>query len=220
MGSPTHECLEAIEHLPQGGTLVLQQINWDDYEALLSDLTKIHARLRVTYDHGRIEIMSPLSAHEGYARFIDDLVRAYADHLNLTLEKYGGTTWRRRQLSQGLEPDCCYYLAHADKIIGREVIDLEVDPPPDLAVEIDVTNESLTKFHIYAGLQVPELWRYDDEKSHLQFYELHRAAYREIGESNALPRLRPSMIASALRRSKTDGQTAALAAFRQSITEL
>jgi Uma2 family endonuclease len=217
MSSSTRECMGAIEHLPEGATLILQQLSWDDYDALLEDLAEAHPRLRVTYDHGRVEIMSPLSEHEGYARFIDDLARAYADHLNLKIEKYGGTTWRRRKLEQGLEPDCCYYVTNADKIIGKKTIDLDVDPAPDLAVEIDISHESLSKFHIYAALKIREIWRYDGTKSQLLFYELHRASYREIGRSTVLPRLRPSMIQHAIEQSKTQGQTAALAAFRRSL---
>src|SRR5207245_1477145 len=104
---------------PQGATLVLQEFSWKNYERLVEDLTVSHARLRVTYDHGRVEIMSPLNEHEGYARFIDDLVRAFADHFHFKLEKLGGTTWRRHKLELGLEADCCYYVPNADRIIGR-----------------------------------------------------------------------------------------------------
>src|SRR2546425_7730486 len=108
MSSSTRECMEAIEHLPQGATLVLQRFAWEDYERLVNDLSVSHARLRVTYDHGRVEIMSPLNEHEGYARFVDALVRAFAEHRKLKVESLGGTTWRRRKLQQGVEGDCCY----------------------------------------------------------------------------------------------------------------
>ena len=94
MSTSTREYMEAIEHLPEGATLVLQQFSWKDYERLVEDLTVSHARLRVTYDHGRLEIVSPLNEHEGYARFIDALVRAFAEHCKLKVESFGGTTWR------------------------------------------------------------------------------------------------------------------------------
>src|SRR6059036_2944518 len=105
MSTSTREYTEAIEHLPEGATLVLQQFSWQDYELLLQDLAVAHPRLRVTYDRGRVEIMSPLNEHESFARFIDDLVRAFADRFSLKLETLGGTTWRRRKLDQGLEAD-------------------------------------------------------------------------------------------------------------------
>src|SRR5437867_12105025 len=214
MSTPTQDYMEAIEHLPEGATLVFQQFSWQEYEALLEELmTAGRPHLRVSYDHGRVEIMSPLNEHEFFGRFIDDLVRAFADHHKLKVEKLGGTTWRRRKLEQGLEPDCCYYVQNADRIIGIKRIDLEIDPPPDIAVEIDITNESLSKFHIYAALKVREIWRYDGEN--MQFYELGRNSYRETAESHALPGLKPQVLARALEQSKIDGQTDALAAFRK-----
>ena len=85
--------MEAVEHLPRGATLILQKVSWDDYEALTDDLMIARRHVRVSYDHGRVEIMSPLNEHEGYGRFIDDLVRVYAEHLNVKLEKLGQTTW-------------------------------------------------------------------------------------------------------------------------------
>ena len=88
--------------------------------------------------------------------------------------------------------------------------------PPDIAVEIDITNDSLSKFHIYAALEVPEIWRYDGEN--FQFYQRAGASYHKTAESSVLPGLRPQMLASALEQSKTEGQTAALAAFRKTLT--
>src|SRR5262249_20910652 len=157
-------------------------------------------------------IMSPLNEHEGYARFIDALVRAFTEHHKLKVESFGGTTWRRRKLEQGLEADCCYYVANADRIIGIRRIDLDTDPPPDIVVEIDITTESFSKFHIYAALKVTETWLYDGKKEKLKFYLLTGQAYREINESAVLPGLRPVMIEKALNQSKADGQTAALEA--------
>lgn len=90
---------------------------------------------------------------------------------------------------------------------------MESDPPPDIVVEIDITNESQTKFPIYLALGVPEIWRYDEKK--VQFYELVRSAYHEIPQSRFLPGLRPEMLAGALEQSKTSGQTAAFRTFRK-----
>ena len=208
----TADYLDAIEHLPDGATLVVQQFGWDDYERLLEDLCN-RPHLRVTYDGGRLEIMSPLPEHEEYASFIDALVRAVSEELHLTLETRGRATWKRRRLARGVEPDACYYAASAERIIGKRTIDLESDPPPDIVVEIDITNESLSKFPIYAALSVPEIWRYDGRV--MQFYALTHDAYRVISDSQFFPGLIPAMLADALEQSKTAGQTAALAAFRQ-----
>jgi Uma2 family endonuclease len=163
MSIQTRDYMEAIDHLPEGATLVLQQFTWDDYERLLEELIDRH-RLRVAYDRGRVEIMSTLSQHEEYGVFIDRLVGASTDRYDLNLEPRGRTTWKRRKLARGLEPDGCYYVKSAERIIGIRRIDLDRDPPPDIAVEIDITNESLAKFPIYAALGIPEIWRYEAGK--------------------------------------------------------
>ena len=212
MSIRTADHLDAVRHLPAGATLIIHAFAWEEYERLLEDLSD-GSHVRVSYDRGKLEVMSPLPEHEDYARFIDDLVRALSDTLDLKLEKRGSATWKKRSLARGVEPDACYYVRNADRIIGKRTIDLESDPPPDIVVEIDVTNESLSKFPIYSALSVPEIWRYDGRIA--QFYELGVDAYREVVESRFFPGLKPATLAEALEQSKTEGQTAALAAFRQ-----
>ena len=216
MSLRTAEQLDAVRHLPAGATLIFRDFGWDEYETLLEDLSAEGSHVRVSYDRGKLEVMSPLPEHEVYARFIDDLVRAWSEAGHLQLEKFGSTTWKRRSLSKGVEPDACYYVRNADRIIGKRTIDLESDPPPDIVVEIDVTTESLRKFPIYAALSVPEIWCYDG--SLVEFYELRAGEYQEVPESPSFPGLKPVMLAEALEQSKTAGQTAALAAFRQRLT--
>src|SRR5712692_10277902 len=165
MSALTADYRDSIEHLPQGATLVIHRIGWDDYEHLLEDLSD-RLRLRISYNCGRLEVMTPLPEHEKYARFIDDVVRVLSEELDLKLEKLGSATWKNRRLARGVEPDACYYVANADRVIGKRHIDLESDPPPDIVVEIDVTNESLSKFPIYAALLVSEIWRYEGERVH------------------------------------------------------
>jgi Uma2 family endonuclease len=157
MSTRTADYRDGVEHLPDGATLVIYDFSWDDYERLLDDLSD-RPRLRVSYDRGRLEIMTPLPEHETYGRFIDRMLNAYAELRDLTVESYGGATWKRRSLPRGVEPDACYYTISADRIIGKHHrIDLESDPPPDIVVEIDITNESLSKFGIDAALSVPEI---------------------------------------------------------------
>ena len=217
MSIRTADHLDAVRHLPAGATLIIHAFAWDDYERLLEDLWE-GPRVRVSYDRGKLEVMSPLPEHEEYARLIDVLVRALSDTRNLKLENRGSATWKRRSLARGVEPDACYYVQNADRIIGKRTIDLDADPPPDIVVEIDVTNESLSKCPIYAALSVPEIWRYDGRMA--QFYEFGADAYREVSESVSFPGLKPASLAEALEQSKTQGQTAALAAFRQQLERL
>ena len=212
MGTLTADYRGAIDQLPDGATLIIHQVEWDDYERLLEELAQ-RPRLRVSYDGGKLEIMTPLPEHEACARLVDALVRVWADIHDLRVESYGGVTWKRRGLAKGVEPDACYYVTNADRIIGKRLIDLESDPPPDIAVEIDVTNESLGKFPIYAALAVREIWRYDGQRVH--FYELAGDNYREVSESPSFAGFTPAMLANSLERAKTQGQTVALRAFRQ-----
>jgi Uma2 family endonuclease len=212
MGALTADCRDSIEHLPKGATLVIHRLGWDDYEHLLEDLSD-RPHLRISYDCGRLEVRTPLPEHEKYARFIDDVVRVLSEELDLKLETFGSATWKSRRLTRGVEPGACYYVANAHHVIGTRHIDLESDPPPDIVVEVDITNESLSRFPIYAALLAGEIWRYDGESVH--FHELTGDAYREVSASRSFPRLTPDMLATAVAQSKIEGQTAALSAFRQ-----
>jgi Uma2 family endonuclease len=204
---------EAIAHLPAGGTLIFQHVPWEEYEDLLEDLGAGY-RARICYDHGRLEIMMPLPIHERQKEFISHLLRALADELELDLEGLGSTTYKYEAWLQGLEPDTCFYIQNAARVIGVERFDPNSPPPPpDIAVEIDITSESLTRFHIYANLSVPEIWRYDEQR--VQIYHLTGTDYVEAKASRTFPFLTGDVLFQLLERSKTDGQTATLRDFRQ-----
>src|SRR5438093_5174870 len=200
MSTRSAEYLEALDHLPVGAALVFQQVSWKEYEELLRDLDD-RPGLRVSYDEGKLEIMSPHPEHEEYKDFIFRMVCAFAEEHGITLETRGSATWKRRKLQKGTEPDTCFYVASAGRIIGKWKIDLESDPPPDVVVEIDTTNESLAKFPIYAALGVPEIWRYNGKLT--LFYELAGRAYTEISVSRALPNLTSRLLTEFLELSKT-----------------
>jgi Uma2 family endonuclease len=211
MSTRSAEYLEAIEHLPMGGTLTLYGVSWEEYEALLDELHDKAGR-RVSYDAGRLEIMSPLPEHEEYKEIISDLARAYAEENRLPLEKRGSATWKSRRLRKGTEPDTCFYITNASRIVGKRQIDLESDPPPDIAVEVDTTSASLHKFAIYAALGVPEIWRYDGKQ--VEIYVLIEGSYVAGDSSNLLSGLSRSMLTEFIEISKTQGQTATLELFR------
>jgi Uma2 family endonuclease len=211
------DVLEATEHLPVGATLVIHEFDWVDYERLVDALGE-HSHLRVSYDCGRLEILSPSSPHEEYARLLDLAVFVFCEVFGLNLRSFGGTTWKRRALAAGLEADACYYTKSAELIRGKNVIDIESDPPPDIAVEIDVTRNSLGKFRIYAALSIPEIWRYDGKAFHL--YALTDGKYLEIHDSRFLPGLTDRMLAEVMEASKAGETIEGLQAFRRRIQEL
>jgi Uma2 family endonuclease len=204
----------AAEHLPDGATLIVSQVAWDEYERLLTGLRE-HPSLRVSYDCGKLEIVSPSSRHERVARFIDGLVREFARVHKRTVEMLGQTTWKRQALHKGVEPDCCYYTLNADRIIGRDDLDLKSDPPPDIAVEVDLTHPSLRKLPIYAALAVPEIWRFDGKT--VRIYKLEGAKYSETSESRFLPGLTGVILGESIERSMAEGQTKALAEFSRRV---
>ncbi|HST21740.1 MAG TPA: Uma2 family endonuclease [Blastocatellia bacterium] len=212
MSTHTADYLEAIEHLPEGAMLRLEHITWNEYEQLLEEMDE-HPGMRVSYDEGRVEIMSPTHEHEAYKDFCTGLARILSEELGIPVETAGSTTYKRKQLMKGAEPDGSFYVQNARAIIGKRHIDLSVDPPPDVVVEIDITSESLDKFPIYAAFGVPEIWRYDGE--HAQIYHLVNQSYVEVAQSLAFACLTAQALTDFIEQSKTEGQSVALAAFRQ-----
>lgn len=193
---------------------MFQEVPWEAYEQLLEDLAD-RPGVRVTYDQGKLEIMSPLRKHEKYKEFIGDLVKALADELDINIESSGSTTWKRKKDAKGTEPDLCFHVTNAERVIGKDALDLSIDPPPDLVIEIDVTNESLSKFPIYATFRVPEIWRFIDKRKSVVMYELRKNAYVEIESSRSFPVLTPGTVAQFVELSQTQGQKKALVAFRR-----
>ena len=212
MSAYTSDYLEAIEHLPDGAMLRLEDISWDEYEQLLTQLTEWRG-MRVSYDRGRVEIMSPSFQHEKFIALISGMGYIWAEEMDITVEAAGATTYKQESLLKGSEGDESFYVKNAGAIIGKRQIDLDVDPPPDVVVEVDITNESLSKFPIYAAFLVPEIWRYDGKQARV--YHLVNESYIERDASLSFPFLTSQAMTEFLDQSKTQGQTAALAAFRQ-----
>lgn len=174
---------------------VLRGVSWRTYESLLHDLGS--QRIFLTYDRGDLEIMPPLPTHERWTSILRWLVEALSDELGIAVKTYGSTTFRREDLDRGLEPDTCYYVQHAPQMIGREDVDLVQDPPPDLAIEVDITRRSIAREPIYAALGVPELWRFDQRR--LYFLLLSPTGeYQEAEQSTSFPFLHPVAVSDFL----------------------
>ncbi|MCG3160236.1 MAG: hypothetical protein JMDDDDMK_01305 [Acidobacteria bacterium] len=204
--------LKAIEHLPEGGTLTLHEVSPEDYKQLLADLGDSN-RVRVSYYQGRLEAMSPLPIHEIFKELISDIGRITADLTGVELEKLGSTTFTPGTFGAGAEPDTCFYVQNATRIIGKRKVDLNIDPPPDVAVEIDISSDSSAKLAIYKSLSVPEVWIYNEQR--LRIYHLADQGYLEMPNSLAFPLLTADVLTEALEQCKTDGQGAALRSFRR-----
>lgn len=212
MSTLTTNYLDIIERLPAGAKLELPNIDWDEYENLLSQMGDFPGH-RLSYDRGRLIVVSPNRKHEFYKLFFGRIAQVLTEELRVDVEATGATTLRRRSLGQGIEPDESYYVGNAANVIDHLEFDLDVDPPPDVAIEIDITSDSLDKLPIYATLGVPEIWRYDGEV--MRFYKLAGESYELIQNSPAFPSLAAEDLTQCLKQSKTEGQSAAAAAFRQ-----
>src|SRR5438552_15970677 len=167
--------------------LVLENVSWETYESLLHDQQEQY--VRITYDQGRMTVMSPLPKHEYVKVLVGRMVGVLAMELNIPICSLGQTTWRRRDLLKGLEPDGCFYVQHEAIARGREEYDLTKIPPPDLVLEVDVTHHPIDRTAIYAALGVPEMWLMKD--NHVQPHKLEAGKYIPIELSLAFPFLRP-----------------------------
>jgi Uma2 family endonuclease len=194
--------------------LVLEGISWATYESLLRDVDVAGQRVKISYFQGRMTIMSPLPVHETWKRLISWMIEFLALELNIPIRSLGSTTWRRQGASAGREADECYYVQNEPKVGGRLELDLLRDPPPDLALEVDVTHHPLDRDAIYAALRVPELWHYDG--NHLNCLLLGSdGQYHPAANSVAFPFLRPGDLARFIRMLPAHNEMAMKQAFRE-----
>lgn len=162
----------------------LRQATWDEYVKLRDD--DEYRNIRMTFDRGRLELMSPTSFHERPRVLLSQCLIAWALESPQKILCWGSTTFRREDLERGLEPDNCYYTQNYATILNHEEIDLLVDPPPDLALEVDITSSSIDRMDIFAAMGVPEIWRWHDDT--LQIYRLGASGvYSPVETSLALP---------------------------------
>ncbi|MFN0109426.1 MAG: Uma2 family endonuclease, partial [Blastocatellia bacterium] len=153
------DLLTLTQKLPPGGLAFLSDVNWDEYESLLNAVDERPA-VRLTYDNGRMQIMTLSISHERLGDLFPHIIMALAVECGMNFIGIRSTTLKKQEDEKGAEADDCYYF-NDYKLMGRKKkIDLSVDPPPDLAFEVDITSPSLSKFPIYASIGVPELWRY------------------------------------------------------------
>ena len=204
--------LELIEKLPENGILTLSGVSWEDYENLVQTVGEAR-NLRITYDEGRMQIMTLSFKHEYYGDFIKRLVDRLNYVFRIRVIFFGSATLKRQRQLKGAEPDACFYVQSAP-IIGHKInLDLRVDPPPDVVLEVDIHHESVSRFHIYEGLGVPELWHYDEQK--LTIYLLTEGRYEIAANSTAFPILTGAILTEFLTRSQSEGQDETLLAFEE-----
>jgi len=197
--------------VPQGQRVLLNNITWQEFETILEELGE-HRSARIAYDQGTLEIMTPLPEHEFNKEIISDLIKALLEELEVNFLSLGSTTFKNIKMYQGIEPDNCFYIANECKIRGKKRLDLTIDPPPDLALEIDLT--SRTHQHIYAALGVAEVWHF--ENGNLLIYLLQNNQYFESDTSLNFPNLAvKEIILQSLKQVNLVGRNNVMKEFRQ-----
>jgi len=203
LSHPAAISLDCVQHF------VLEDASWELYEKLLRDIGD--RPIRVTYDDGRMEIMSPLAGHEDVKTLIGRMIEMLTLLLDMPVKSLGSTTFRRKDRAKGLEPDECYYFKNEAKMRGRKRLDMRRDPPPELVVEIDITHRSVPREPIYAALGVPEIWRFNGIR--LQCLHLRGGEYSVRKMSLAFPFLEPALLQQFIDRLATEGETAIMKGF-------
>jgi Uma2 family endonuclease len=189
----------------------LQGISWNLYENLLAELGD-DGKARLSYYRGDLEFMTPLPSHENYNRKIDRVIVVLAEELDLNYNLFGSMTIKRPDLESGKEPDSCYYFANEPAVRNKTKLDFTQDPPPDLAIEIDITSSSINQLSLYATLGVGEVWRYDGTV--LKFYQLQSGGYVSVDRSPTFPTLSPDQVLEFLADCQTDGINQAVKKLR------
>ena len=179
--------------------VILHGVSWERYEALVALLGDDFPGLRVTYCEGALELMSPSRSHESIKKTFARLIETYATEMEIELEGYGSTTFRKGAKERGAEPDECYTVGVMGEI-------------PDIAFEVVSTSGGLDKLTVYQGLGVPEVWFW--EAGAITLHRLGPEGYREASGSRFLPDLD---VAELVRFLDLPTQTRAARAYRDAL---
>ncbi|HUY93532.1 MAG TPA: Uma2 family endonuclease [Pirellulales bacterium] len=185
--------------------IVMHDVSWETYQSLLADRGERPVP-RMSYDQGSLELMSPSDEHKNNKKLIGYLIFTWAVQQGIPFRSFGSTTFIREEQQRGFEPDECYYIEREPLMRGKPGIDLDVDPPPDLMVEVDVSRTSLKKLALCAGLAIPEVWRFDGKA--LIVYELGADGQYSIrADSLQLPGFPTAEVAEWIERAKATDET-------------
>ncbi len=200
--------------------VVLQGVRWEVYQELRNLPENDHVRM--TYDEGVLEMMSPSALHEHWSDLIGRLIGVWTLELSIDIMSCGSMTVSRKDLQKGFEPDKCYYVEHEPQMRrkfaedARAELDFKVDPPPDLAIEVDVSRSSVGKRKLYAAFGVPEVWRYDGQR--LEVLTLGpEQGYLPSAKSLCFPGIPLDEMTRILGRMNTESETVLVRSFRDHV---
>lgn len=193
--------------------VVLRSVRWETYLALTEESESGSGRM--TYDQGVLEIMSPGMPHEIAKRLIGRMIETFTLYRGIEIRSSSSTAFKRSELQRGFEADESYYVQHACELRGIGEIDLSIHPPPDLVLEVDMTNSSIPKKALFAAMKIPEVWRYDGAS--LWMGGLYRDGYQDLKQSLVLPGFPQELAAKLLDRQFEENETLLIRAFLDSL---
>ena len=193
--------------------VVLRSVSWETYMALTEESESGSGRM--TYDQGVLEIMSPGMPHEIAKRLIGRMIETFTLYRGIEIRSSSSTTFKRSELQRGFEADESYYIQHASELRGVREIDLSIHPPPDLVIEIDMTNSSIPKEQLFAAMKIPEVWRYDGEA--LWMGRLYDDNYQDLKQSVVLPGFPRELASKLLDRQVEENETVLIRSFLDSL---
>lgn len=201
--------------VPAGKAIEIQDVSWSELEEILEDLGEKRST-RIAYSDGVLYIVAPLPEHEATKVCIGDFVKIMLDELDKEYVSLGSTTFKNERMLKAVEPNDCFYIQNYKQMLGKPHLDLAVNPPPDLVIEIDVTSKA--SLEAYKGLGVKELWRYDSGR--LRIDCLISGEYVEQQSSQIFPGwLTKESVERAVCRAQVIGQGGARKEFRQWVVE-
>ena len=193
--------------------MVLENVSWETFVALADE--RRGSVPRMTYSEGVLEMMSPKRKRENIGRLIGRMVEAYSEIKGIEILSVASVTVKRSDLNKAYEADESYYVTSIDQVLAKEELDFEVDPAPDLVVEVELTSSAIEKMELFAAMQVREVWRHDGTS--VQFYRWLNGRYNLIQTSVELPGLDAALINRFLEQRLEAGETTFIRAFRREI---
>jgi Uma2 family endonuclease len=193
--------------------VVLRSVSWETYLALTEESESGSGRM--TYDQGVLEIMSPGMPHEVAKKLIGRMIETFTLCRGIEIRSSSSTTFKRSELQRGFEADESYYIQHASELRGIREIDLSIHPPPDLVIEVDMTNSSIPKKALFAAMKIPEVWRYDGVS--LWMGGLYQDGYQDLQQSLVIPEFPRELASKLLDRQVEENETALMRIFLDSL---
>ena len=197
--------------------LVLDDVDWATYRKLSETLAGRH--LRVTYDRGRLELMTISRLHGTLCRLLAQLIAVLTEEFNLPCGSCGGMTCDSEPLDRGIEPDECFYIENEPLVRSKDTIDLTIDPPPDLAIEVDISRDPRRRLSVYAALGVPEVWRFDGRQLTI-YVRQAEGDYQIVERSPHFPIVPPSEVETVIARRAELDHNGMAREFRTRVREL